>query len=71
MLIISRIEIPMKKVVIFSKKKSFWSVEPDIDLLNKQIEDAENDGWNVISVSANTSFFGAIASYTILIESTK
>lgn len=58
----------MKKVVIFSKKKNFWSVQPDVDLLNQQIQDAEKDGWNVVSVTANTSFLGAIASFTILIE---
>lgn len=58
----------MKKVVIFSKKKNFWSVQPDVDLLNQQIQDAEKDGWNVVSVTANTIFLGAIASFTILIE---
>ena len=46
----------MKKVVIFSKKKNFWSVQPDVDLLNQQIQDAEKDGWNVVAVTANTSF---------------
>jgi len=61
----------MKKVVIFSKTKGFWGGEPDIDLLNKQIEEAENEGWSVISVTANTSLFGGISSYTILIESSK
>jgi len=61
----------MKKVVIFSKTKYFWGGEPDIDLLNKQIEDAEKEGWNVTSVTANTSLFGGISSYTILIESSE
>ncbi|WP_462151070.1 hypothetical protein [Pseudoalteromonas xiamenensis] len=59
----------MRRVVIFSNKKSILSTEPDIERLNKQIEDIEKDGWTVLSVSANTDFLGGISSYTILIES--
>ncbi|ASP49751.1 hypothetical protein [Cognaticolwellia beringensis] len=59
----------MRKVVNFSKKKNFWSGEPDLDLLNTQIREIENDGWHVVSVAANSHFIIGITSYTILIES--
>ena len=59
----------MRKVVIFSKKKNYWATEPDVELLNQQIAQAEQEGWQLVSVSANTGIFGAIQSYTLLIES--
>lgn len=59
----------MRKVVVFEKTKKWWHESPDLELLNGRIAEIENDGWNVISVSANTNFFGIIASFTILIES--
>jgi hypothetical protein len=59
----------MKKVVIFNKKKNFWSDGPDLDLLNTQIQEIENDGWELLSVTANTHLFGGISSFTIVIES--
>lgn len=58
----------MRKVVVFEKSKKWWHESPDLDLLNNQIADIEQDGWSVISVSANTNLFGIISSYTILIE---
>lgn len=61
----------MRKVVIFAKKKSFWSVVPDLDLLNIQIQEMENDGWELVSASANTGLFGAIYSFTLVIELTE
>jgi hypothetical protein len=61
----------MKKVVIFNKKKSFWSDGPDLDLLNAQIQEMEIDGWELASVTANTNLMGGISSFTILIESPK
>ena len=39
----------MRKVVIFSKTKSFWSNDPDLDLLNAQIQEMESDGWELVS----------------------
>jgi hypothetical protein len=62
-------ERQMRKVVNFSKKKSIWSGEPDLDLLNTQIQEIENDGWHIVSVTANSQFLFGIMSYTILIES--
>lgn len=61
----------MRKVVIFAKKKSFWSVVPDLDLLNIQIQEMENDGWELVSATANTGLFGAIYSFTLVIELTE
>jgi hypothetical protein len=65
----STMERQMRKVVNFSKKKSIWSGEPDLDLLNRQIQEIENDGWHIVSVTANSHFLIGIMSYTILIES--
>ncbi len=59
----------MKKVVIFNKKKSFWSDSPDLELLNIQIQEMESDGWELVSVTANTHLFGSISSFTLVIES--
>jgi hypothetical protein len=61
----------MRKVVIFAKKKSSWSVVPDLDLLNIQIQEMENDGWELVSATANTGLFGAIYSFTLVIELTE
>ena len=41
----------------------------DIILLNTQIQEIENDGWKIISVTANTALLGKMMSFTILIES--
>jgi hypothetical protein len=59
----------MKKVVIFNKKKSFWSDGPDLELLNIQIQEMESDGWELVLVTANTHLFGGISSFTLVIES--
>lgn len=61
----------MRKVVIFSKTKNWWTEEPDIELLNQQIAEAEQAGWTLVSVSANTGIFGSIRSYTLVIESSE
>jgi hypothetical protein len=54
-----------------AKRKVIFSGEPDLDLLNSQIREIENDGWHVVSVTANSHFLIGIMSYTILIESIK
>ena len=59
----------MRKVVIFNKKKSYWSDGPDLELLNKQIQEMEGDGWSLCSIETNINLFGMITSYTLLIES--
>jgi hypothetical protein len=58
----------MRKVVHFDKPDSAWVWKPDLNLLNAQIESIENDGWRVLSVTANTNLLGMVMSYTILIE---
>ncbi len=60
----------MRKVVNVSKKKHWYSAEPDLELLNQQIEEIEKDGWNVISIVTNCNLFGAISSYSLLLEHT-
>ncbi len=59
----------MKKVILFSNTKKWWHECPDIDLMNTKISEMENEGWDVISISANTNFLGFVTSYTILLES--
>jgi hypothetical protein len=61
----------MRKVVVFNKKKGFWSDVPDLDLLNSQILEMESDGWKLVSATANTNIFGAIHSFTLVIELTE
>ena len=58
----------MRKIVNVSKKKSWFSAEPDLELLNQQIEDIEKEGWKVISIATNCNLFGAISSYSLLLE---
>jgi hypothetical protein len=58
----------MRKIVNVSKKKSWFSAEPDLELLNQQIEDIEKEGWKVISIATNYNLFGAISSYSLLLE---
>ncbi len=53
----------MRKVVIFSKTKNWWAEEPDIELLNQQIAEAEQAGWTLVSISANTCIFGCEFNY--------
>ncbi|MDP4487633.1 MULTISPECIES: hypothetical protein [Pseudoalteromonas] len=59
----------MRRVVIFNKKKHFFWPRPDVNSLNQEIEQIEQDGWKVLSVTANCDFLGYISSFTILIES--
>lgn len=59
----------MRKLILFDKKRSWWfSIAPDVDLLNNQIGEIERDGWKVISITGNTNLFGSISSFTILVE---
>lgn len=58
----------MKKIVNVSKKKHWFSGEPDLDLLNHQIAEIEKEGWRIISVTTNCNLIGGIQSYTLLIE---
>jgi hypothetical protein len=57
-----------KKIVVFNQKKSFWSDAPDLDLLNSQVQEMESDGWELLSVTANTHLLGGIVSFTLLID---
>ncbi|MBO1254995.1 DUF4177 domain-containing protein [Alteromonas sp. 5E99-2] len=57
----------MQKVIEF-KKKGFWSNQVDISSLNNKIDELTKDGWIIKSLTPNTSLFGAVTSYTILIE---
>jgi len=58
----------MRKIVTVSKKKHWFASEPDLELLNQQIEEMEKDGWKVLSVATNCHFLGGISSYSLLIE---
>ncbi|TPH12884.1 hypothetical protein [Litorilituus lipolyticus] len=57
----------MQRVLEF-KKQSFWSNQIDMKALNEQIASLNQEGWSVKALTANTSFFGRINSYTILLE---
>ncbi|WP_394203934.1 hypothetical protein [Shewanella waksmanii] len=59
----------MRKVVVFDKVKHGLFGEVDLDLLNMQITEMEKEGWALVSVTANTHFFGGITSFTLLVES--
>ncbi len=58
----------MRKIVNVSKKKHGFSAEPDLELLNQQIEEIEKEGWKVISIATNCNLLGAISSYSLLLE---
>ncbi|GLP98034.1 hypothetical protein [Paraferrimonas sedimenticola] len=58
----------MRRVVRFNKTKFlFGSI--DLELLNKQIEEMESEGWRVLTVTPCCHFFGWVKGYTLLIES--
>lgn len=58
----------MRRVVEFSKRK-FWGFgSVDLEVLNAQIDEINKDGWELISISPNTSISGFVISYTLLIE---
>jgi hypothetical protein len=61
----------VKKVITFNEKKLFFQPGPDIDLLNKRIQDLEELGWNVKSVSPVAGFLGGVMHYELFIESGK
>ena len=57
----------MQKVIEF-KKKGFWSSQVDLNSLNNKISELTKEGWVIKSLTPNTSLFGLVTSYTILIE---
>ena len=58
----------MRRVVEFSKRK-FWGYgSVDLEALNSQIHEIGKDGWELISITPNTSLSGFVISYTLLIE---
>ncbi|OHU86041.1 MULTISPECIES: hypothetical protein [Pseudoalteromonas] len=61
----------MKKVFTFSKKKHWFSSEPDLELLNQQLEELQNQGLTVESVTPVANLLGAIDSYVILLSDQK
>ncbi|MBQ4846907.1 hypothetical protein [Pseudoalteromonas sp. MMG005] len=58
----------MKKVFIFSKKKSWFSTQPDLNLLNQQLEKLQNQGLVVDSITPAITLFGAIDSFIIVLS---
>ena len=59
----------MRKIVVFNKVKHWLFGSVDLDLLNAQITEMERDGWNLVSVTANTHLLGGITSFNLLVES--
>ena len=57
----------MQRVFEF-KKKNFWSSQVDLNALNEKISQLNKDGWAIKSITPNSSLFGIILSYTILVE---
>ncbi len=57
----------LRRVIEFNKKR-FWIGDVNLDLLNEQILEIENDGWKIIPITPNSSLFGYVVSYTLLIE---
>ena len=60
----------MQRIIEF-KKKTFWSSQIDINALNDQISALNKDGWFIKEMIPNSSLFGGLYSYTLLIELTK
>lgn len=59
----------MQKIVEFSRK-NFWTSRVDLTWLNEEIFKLNNEGWVVKSMTPNTSFFGVVTSYSLLLELT-
>ena len=57
----------MQKVIEF-KNRNFWSSQIDTDQLNQKIAILNKDGWSVKSITTNSTFFGAVSSYSLLLE---
>ena len=57
----------LQKIIEF-KKKNFWSSEVDVDALNQMVLELNKGGWVVKTIIPNTTFFGQINSYSLLIE---
>ena len=57
----------MQKIIEFKHKK-FWSSQVDIRSLNNKISELNKDGWKIKSMTSNTTLFGVIISYSLLIE---
>ncbi|MCF6436378.1 hypothetical protein [Pseudoalteromonas sp. MMG022] len=52
----------------FSKRKHWLASQPDLDLLNQQLEELQEQGLVVESVTPVTSLLGAIDCYVILLS---
>ncbi|MFQ3251508.1 MAG: hypothetical protein ACI9O6_003358 [Glaciecola sp.] len=59
-------EYSVKKVIYFGKKTWFGVI--DFEALNEKIQRIESEGWNLISITPASSFFGAVTSYSLLVE---
>ncbi len=57
----------MQKVIEFGRRK-FWSSSIDVEKLNETLAQCNAEGWQVNKLSPNTSAFGGLCSYTILLE---
>ncbi len=57
----------MQRVIVF-KSRGFWSSEVDINKLNDKITRFNDSGWRVVSITPNTTIFGAVVSYSLLLE---
>ncbi|MCF6436616.1 hypothetical protein L1070_13955 [Pseudoalteromonas sp. MMG021] len=60
-----------KKVFTFRKRKHGFCSEPDLDLLNQQLEESQNQGLIVESVTPVANHLGGIDSYVILLSAQK
>lgn len=50
------------------KKKNFWTSSFDIQELNDTLAEFNAQGWQAVSLTANTGVFGGLSSYAILLE---
>ena len=62
-----RKDAQLQKIIEF-KSKNFWSSKVDINSLNTKISALNKDGWVIKSIIPNTTIFGAVISYTLMIE---
>lgn len=60
-------EVKLQRVIEF-RKRNFWSSQIDVDTLNEKIAELNKDGWTVKSITLSNAFFGAVISYTLLVE---
>lgn len=62
-----RKDAQLQKIIEF-KSKSFWFSQVDLNSLNTKISALNKDGWVIKSIISNTTIFGAVISYTLMIE---